>query len=443
VRVSGDPLEVTTDRERTVTLVSSIYQLLGRPGLWSIAEQLRAQVAAAGPRGSARLPITRAAVSGMGTVSAVRNETVAVADLWDDEVDRLDSVISAWLVAVEDRATAIALARLRASRANALEARDRYFAGLPPATVLDRRLPLRGGTLTEAARDLRPFLRDVAALRIEAREALRRFVEMAQPHVDRPPMERVDAARREAIEQIAVVHRFVADAARPAPLLHWIVDWEAEPVIDFDRRGGTDDELAERIRSILRRCWEASWTVNDRVSAMPARTTAGGGEGTPEERVGETLSDEDEGGVWRFAPVVTRALDDLGWSWPSPQATAVSRVMEHAGDTWNSSFAFAAGSVALSVAVHVVFPPAGAVVDLVIGTVNLVATMAQAAERRTEFAAVFDQREALVEPPTGQDVAAALVALVASPYEGMAGVVANALPVVVQVWTPASPASRP
>ncbi|MER6176312.1 hypothetical protein [Streptosporangium sp. NPDC001681] len=441
VRLEGEMLELTSQRERTRGLVTTIYQLLDRPGLLAISDQLRRAVAALpAPLGSARLPLTGARVTAMGAVTAIGSDVVQVADLWEDELGALDARITGWLIAVEDRATTIALRRLRSSREDVVKERDRYLTRLPPADPLARDLPLRGGRLAPAAAELRSFLQEVARLRIDARAALAEMNQVLQRTV--PPHTEVLLARNAVLQKVAVVHRYIAEAARTSPLLYWIVDWAADPVIDQARGGGPDEILYDRIAAALRECWNSAWIVQDRLGATPARTTAKDERGTPEGRVGGTVDDVGKAGPWRFATVVQQAVAELGWAGPTPQAAAVARVMEAAGETWDRSFGFAAGSFALSMAVHTIIPPAGLAVDLVIAGVEVLAAMCRYSERAQEYPAILDQRHSLIQPPSGQDLAAAVIGMMVAPIDGAAGVLANLLPVHIATWTPTGEETR-
>ncbi|MFD5708773.1 hypothetical protein ACFWGV_21910, partial [Bacillus subtilis] len=199
VRFEGEYLELTLDRRRTQSLVTTIYQLLDRPGLAAISAQLSdAGTASAVPRGSRHLPLTGARVSGMGTVAAVREGDRAVADLWEEEVSRLDGRISQWLIEVEDRATSIVLRRLRDSRAAVVRERDRYLTGLPPADPNARDLRLRERQPGPAAEQLRAFLHETARLRTEARTALTEFNRLGQRAMT--PAEEVLSAREDVVQ---------------------------------------------------------------------------------------------------------------------------------------------------------------------------------------------------------------------------------------------------
>ncbi|MFF8360305.1 hypothetical protein ACF063_43380 [Streptomyces chartreusis] len=440
VRLEGELLELTLDRERTQSLVTTVYQLLDRPGLAAIGAQLSdASAASSLPSGSRHLPLTGTRVSGMGAVADVRAGDRAVADLWEEEVSRLDRRISGWLIEVEDRATSIVLRRLRDSRAAAVRERDRYLTGLPTADPNARNIPLADAQPGPAAEQLRMFLQEVARLRTEARAALTEFTRLAGRGV---PHHEVLSARNEVLQKIAIVHRYVAEAARTSPLLYWIVDWEAEPVIDLDRRGGSDLILCLRVVDALRRCWRSSWAVQDRVAAMPARSSANAHGPTPEQRVGDTIEDVDEAGPWRFPTVIQQALDELGLAGPTPQAAAVSRTMAAAGGPWNQSLSFAAGSFALSTAVHAILPPAAVVVDYALGAVDLFAEIGRHGERTQEHEAILDQAQALTPRPSGQEVAAAVIGMLIAPLDGTVGLLMNALPTAVSTWTPPAEETR-
>jgi hypothetical protein len=440
VKLGDDTIELTTDPERMATLVETIFQLLGRSGLRDISVQVAAMKPPPTRPDAVRLPITRSRITGFGVLDVLRSPAVEIADLWHAEVRRLDATISGWFKAIEDRATEIVLPRLRASRRDVLSSRDRYFAGLAQANVLvDRTLPLRGGALTQRADELRTFLHDVAERRIKAQAAMDDFHRMAEPHFDRPPQETIEAAGKDVVEQIHSVHRFVTDAAKTEPLLYWLVDWEADPVIDLEGRGGNDAMFAERIGQILRRAWTNSWTVQDRVAAAPARLLATG-EGTPEERLGDTLNDEDRAGPWRFPLIVAQALEDLGWADPSPQAASVSAAMAAPGGTWTTSFSFFGATLALSIASHVACPPFGVAVDVLIGTANLLAAIAKVEEHRVEYTAIFDQRQSIASSPEGREVAAAVAGVVTTYLSQDMGIfkalIFNLVPALVISWLP-------
>jgi hypothetical protein len=295
VKLEGEPLLLTADPELIASEVASIYELAGRPHLEVISDQLRAS------RPSRReddrtLPITQQRVNPLEQVECLRSNAEAVADLWDAECARLDGTIRRWLVDVEDRATTITLARLRRSRADVLAEGARYLTGFDETDPRGRRVRFDDARLTQtpAVDDLRAFLQRAAEVCLEAREALGRYDRALDPwySLQLDPT-RVDSARRDYLGRLAT------SGTSSATLL-------AAPLLDCRsvgrprrRRQGrryAREKLRHRIIKILRQSWDASWTVQELISAMPARANLRPGWGAPEEELAAHLDDEDEAG---------------------------------------------------------------------------------------------------------------------------------------------------
>ena len=78
-RVESEDLELTTDPERTATLVTSVYPVVDRSSLLTISDQQPGLTAEPAPPYSLRLPLTGKRVSGTGTLTAAGSEAVNVA----------------------------------------------------------------------------------------------------------------------------------------------------------------------------------------------------------------------------------------------------------------------------------------------------------------------------------------------------------------------------
>lgn len=438
IKLEGEWLTLDVKNEEIADIVASIYQLSGRPQLQAIADQLYQQ--------RDQLYQQRDHPSDLEASRAT-----LVAEVWHAERMRFDGTIRRWLIDVEDRATAITLARLRRSRADVLEEASRYLLGLPPNDPGDRGLKfgsVRLAEATPAVLELRRFLQEVSRLRLAARDALKRYYRATDPNslihtqYGRPDPTRVDAGRRAYLDALARLQRFVAEAARRSPLLYWVVDPSVDPVVDVTKAGGTAEELRARIVKILRRCWDASWTVQDRINAMPARTgvcTRPGNRG-PEEQLADSLDDVEEAGPWRFTSVVAQALDELGWTDPSPQAVAVTRTYAEAGPLWAASLAYSVGSFAALAMVHAFCPPAGLIVDVGLTAWGVVRAALELSEQRVEFEAILDQEQSLSVDLDVRPLVAETIGFFAAPVSGAAGLVLGLLPLAVYAWPVDGPA---
>ena len=436
----GGELEVTTERERTAALVATVDMLQGRGGLFAVSDALRGTADAAGRRGTARLPVTRARITGLGPADTILDPAQAVADLWDDEIGRLDARTRQWLIRAEDQGREIVLARLRAGRADVLRERDRYLAGQPETTPDDRHLPLTGGKLTPRASGIRAFLVEVARRRIALAETTRQYLRSLQ--ASGPPRRRADveADRAVILGELAALQRYIAAAAQDSPLLTWLVDWDAEPILDRTGGGGTELQLFLRIRTVLRHCWDSNWSVVARMPAAPARAASAD---DPARQVADRIYDGATAGPWRFAPVMRQAVEDAGWSRSGPEAAAVGRVMANAGGPWTDSWAFAGGSFVVVTAVHALAPEVAVVADLMIAAYQLGVSFTQLGYRIDEYCAILDRRQALVAVPSANEVVANLIGLLIAPLDGAAALVANLIPAAIHAWPPDDPEPAP
>lgn len=341
----------------------------------------------------------------------------ACARLWGEQIRQLKDV--------EETAIRIIQRRLEVSRAQVRAEANRYLTGFDSdALFADPKKELKFPSSTQLSplpntQKLREDLTPINNLKqeLEILEFASRIKEVK---------ERPDASLNNKIQVLKERYaRLVHDLGKHSPILHWI--------------GGTDPEnnaeLRKTIMRELEKTWNSALAVEQRLKERPAAALEYGTE-WPTEQLGSRIkgvetqfqaveipysrpvdsmgfmlqiNQVDKRGPWAYPRIIAEAIEELGWSPPSLETTAVEEVFSHAAA---SGMRAALGEsfflMAVGAALHAI-PPVGLAADILIGTYETVVALDEYERESEDFRAMLDPADALALPPGFLPVFAAIV----------------------------------
>jgi hypothetical protein len=360
--------------------------------------------------------------------------------LWREASRQHALVVQDWLQAIDSRANFLCRTLLEESKKQIAATARRYFDKLADASFGQAGIDFSKASLrTTAGGPVQALQKALGSLEPSARQVFTKWTNTPPMEMTEHPGIPIDPSRyEERLARLAeyadalLTHQIVvSDHSVEDPLVSWVVgETAAEERADRLRiLAKSTAELEPVIQLVLERAWRSAGAVLGRLDRLPSNVPAGSG-GWPEDSVAASLSEGESAGVWRYPRFVRRAMEDFGWSAPSPQEAAVRRIYESSGADWSRLFQVTGAQLACAAAAQAVAAPLAAVVDLVFAGFAVFAAYEDYELRLDDHYAVFDPARSLAAPPDAWRIAGELIGAVFAPARSahaVAGGIAGAM----------------